>query len=72
MKNDTRIVMMCCVAVLAILIAPARAAIQVNDKTDIDLTVFVPCAADGAAHFDLIYHQWQQRQWNNAFSATGY
>jgi hypothetical protein len=47
MKNNMRIVMMCCVAVLAILIAPAHAAIQVNDKTDIDLTVFVPCADSG-------------------------
>ena len=28
--------------------APAKAAIQVNDKTDIGLTVFVPCAAGGA------------------------
>ena len=55
MKNKMWIVMMCCVAVLAILIAPAHAAIQVNDKTDIDLTVFVPCAADGAGEVvDLI------------------
>jgi hypothetical protein len=47
MKSNTRIAMMCCVAVLAILIAPAHAAIQVNDKADIDLTVFVPCADSG-------------------------
>ncbi len=48
MQSNMRIVIMCCAAVLAILIAPAHAAVQVNDKTDIDLTVFVPCAADGA------------------------
>jgi hypothetical protein len=36
------------VAVLAILIVPANAAVQVNDTTDISLTVFIPCAAGGA------------------------
>jgi hypothetical protein len=39
---------MCLVAVLMILIVPAIAAVQVNDKTDISLTVFIPCAAGGA------------------------
>ena len=37
----------CVFTVLAILTAPANAAVQVNDKTDIFLAVFVPCAADG-------------------------
>ena len=48
MKNNMRIVTMCLVAVLAILVAPANGAVQVNDKTAINLTVFVPCAASGA------------------------
>jgi hypothetical protein len=40
----------CLVVALAImvLIAPAHAAVQVNDRTDIGLTVFIPCAANGA------------------------
>ena len=36
------------VAVLAIGVVPSNAAVQVNDKTVISLTVFVPCAAGGA------------------------
>ena len=36
------------VAVLAIGIVPSNAAVQVNDRTVISLTVFVPCAAGGA------------------------
>ena len=42
-----RIVTICLVAVLAILTAPANAAVVVNDRTDINLTIFVPCAAGG-------------------------
>ena len=40
----------CLVAVLAImaLAAPAYAAKQVNDKTDVEITIFIPCAAGGA------------------------
>ncbi len=38
---------MCLVALLAILVAPVKAAVQVNDRTDIDLTIFVPCADGG-------------------------
>src|SRR5258708_34666198 len=37
---------MCLAAALAM--TPAYAAVVVNDKTIIDLTVFVPCAANGA------------------------
>lgn len=48
MHKAVRILTMCCVAVLAILIAPANAAVEVNDTTEISLTVFVPCAAGGA------------------------
>jgi len=47
MKTNLARVMTCLVAVLAIMIAPANAAVQVNDRTDIDLSVFVPCAAGG-------------------------
>jgi hypothetical protein len=46
MKNSARILTMCLV-VLALSITPANAAVQVNDKTVISLTVFVPCAAGG-------------------------
>jgi hypothetical protein len=40
----------CLAAMLAMagMITPAYAAIQVNDKTDIAISVFVPCAAGGA------------------------
>jgi len=37
------------VLTLAVLAVPANAAVQVNDTTDINLIVFVPCAAGGAA-----------------------
>jgi hypothetical protein len=36
------------VTALAIVIGPANAMVQVNDRTDINLTVFIPCAAGGA------------------------
>jgi hypothetical protein len=48
MKTTIPRVMICLVAVLTVLIAPANAAVQVNDRTDISLTVFIPCAAGGA------------------------
>jgi hypothetical protein len=47
MKNTARILTMC-LAVLGLSMAVANAAVEVNDKTDINLTVFVPCAAGGA------------------------
>ena len=46
--NLARRTMYLLVAVLAIMIATANAAVQVNDKTDINLSVFIPCAAGGA------------------------
>lgn len=48
MKINLPKMIMCLVAVLAFVIAPANAAVQVNDKTQIGLIVFVPCAAGGA------------------------
>jgi hypothetical protein len=36
------------VIAIVIMIVPAYAAIQVNDREEIALTVFIPCAADGA------------------------
>jgi hypothetical protein len=36
-----------CLAVLSSLILPVNAAVEVNDKTDINLAVFVPCADGG-------------------------
>jgi hypothetical protein len=46
MKNTT--IIMFFAAVLAIFTMPANAAIQVNESTQITLSVFVPCAAGGA------------------------
>jgi hypothetical protein len=48
MKASIPRVTMCLVAVLAIVIVAANAAVQVNDETEISLTVFIPCAAGGA------------------------
>jgi hypothetical protein len=48
MKTKITRVTMCLVVMLAIVIVPANAAVQVNDTTEISLTVFVPCAAGGA------------------------
>jgi hypothetical protein len=47
MKKNTTM-MMLLFAVLALFTVPANAAKQVNDMSDINLTVFVPCAAGGA------------------------
>jgi len=38
----------CLAALLAVFIMPAAASVQVNNSTDISLTVFVPCANGGA------------------------
>jgi hypothetical protein len=47
MKRNTTILMLL-FAALAIFTMPANAAKQVNDTSEINLTVFVPCAAGGA------------------------
>src|SRR5213076_3476489 len=47
MKRNTTILMLL-FAALALFTVPANAAKQVNDVSDINLTVFVPCAAGGA------------------------
>jgi len=47
MKKNTTM-MMLLFAALALFTVPANAAKQVNDVSDINLTVFVPCAAGGA------------------------
>src|SRR5213595_1541448 len=47
MKKNTTILMLL-FAALAFFTVPANAAKQVNDVSDINLTVFVPCAAGGA------------------------
>src|SRR5213082_3595192 len=47
MKRNTTI-MMFLFAALALFTVPANAAKQINDMSDINLTVFVPCAAGGA------------------------
>src|SRR5215475_6152436 len=49
MKTKLAVKQMCILAALAMaFIASANAAVQVNDKTEIGLTVFIPCAAAGA------------------------
>jgi hypothetical protein len=48
MKFKMLRVAMSLIAAFAAFAAPANAAVQVNDKTDINLTVFVPCANGGA------------------------
>jgi hypothetical protein len=47
MKTTLSRMTMCLVTVMAIVIAPANAAVQVNDMTEISISVFVPCAAGG-------------------------
>src|SRR5438105_11406163 len=47
MKKNTTI-MIFLFAALALFTVPANAAKQVNDTSEINLTVFVPCAAEGA------------------------
>src|SRR6184192_4887735 len=47
MKKNT-IIMMFLFAALALFTVQANAAKQINDISDINLTVFVPCAAGGA------------------------
>ncbi len=46
MKKNT--IMIFLAAALAVLIVPAKAAVQINESDDIALQVFVPCAAGGA------------------------
>ena len=48
MRTSISRTMMCLVAVLAIVIVPGHAAVEENDTTDINLSVFIPCAAGGA------------------------
>jgi hypothetical protein len=50
MKRTLAVAQMCLVAAITIiaLIVPAHAAVQVNDRTEIAISVFVPCAAGGA------------------------
>jgi hypothetical protein len=45
-KNTTKLMLL--FAALALFTVPANAAKQVNDMSDINLSVFVPCAAGGA------------------------
>jgi hypothetical protein len=47
MKSNLAITISCLIGLLAIVVLPSNAAVQVNDKTVISLTVFVPCAAGG-------------------------
>jgi hypothetical protein len=47
MKSTLATVVILLVAVLAIGVVPSNAAVQINDKTVISLTVYVACAAGG-------------------------
>jgi hypothetical protein len=46
MRYPTRVLMMS-LSLLAVSITPSHAAVQVNDSTNISLSVFIPCAAGG-------------------------
>lgn len=48
MTNKNPATLIAVLAFVALSIASANAAVQVNDKTDISLSVFIPCAAGGA------------------------
>ena len=48
MKATTAAVAVCVLGILLSAIVATQAAVEVNDRTDVSLTVFVPCAADGA------------------------
>jgi len=43
-----QIAVICLTAVLVTLSIPANAEVMINDKTDLNLSVFIPCAASGA------------------------
>jgi len=47
MKSSICGMTMCLIA-LTIMVGQANAVVQVNDKTDINISVFIPCAAGGA------------------------
>jgi hypothetical protein len=46
-SNICRIMMMCLVA-MTVTVVQANAAVEVNNTTDITISVFIPCAAGGA------------------------
>jgi hypothetical protein len=48
MKFTVPNVVWCICTLLASMIVPANAAVQQNDTTEINLSVFIPCAAGGA------------------------
>jgi hypothetical protein len=48
MKFTVPKVVWCICTLLASMIVPANAAVQANDTTEINLTIFIPCAAGGA------------------------
>jgi hypothetical protein len=48
MKFTVPRVVWCICTLLASMIVPANAAVQANDTTEINLTIFIPCAAGGA------------------------
>jgi hypothetical protein len=66
---------------VALFTAPAHAAKQVNDMSEINLIAFIPCAAGGAGelvdlngplHTLITFTQRQERERNGSFSAPGY
>ncbi len=48
MKFTVPKVVWCICTLLASMIVPANAAVQANDTTEINLSIFIPCAASGA------------------------
>ena len=47
MKTNLRGMTLCLGAALALVIAPANAAVQINNTVNLSLSVFIPCAAGG-------------------------
>jgi hypothetical protein len=48
MKGNIRRIMTMCLVAMTALVVQANAAVEVNNTTDISITVFIPCAAGGA------------------------
>jgi len=48
MKSSICRIMMMCLVAMTIMVVQANAAVEVNNRTDISISVFIPCAAGGA------------------------
>ena len=48
MKSSICRIMMMCLVAMTIMVVQANAAVEVNNRTDISISVFIPCAARAA------------------------